>query len=76
MKKQSQPKSFEQAMQELDEIVSQMEGGDLPLEQMLAAYKRGAQLVQFCRQQLEQAQMEVKKLEDNELADYDDGKSG
>ena len=63
-------------MQELDEITAKMEGGDLPLEEMLAAYKRGAELVQFCRRQLTQAQVEIKQLENGELAPYDDGKKG
>ncbi len=46
------PKDYESALAELEAIVADMESGQLPLEASLAAYKRGAELLQFCRQQL------------------------
>jgi exodeoxyribonuclease VII small subunit len=55
--------SFEQALAELEKIVSRMESGDLSLEQALAAHKRGLELARFCQQQLESAQQQVKVLE-------------
>lgn len=70
--KQKPPQSFEQAMQELDGIVTQMESGELPLQDMLSAYKRGAELSRYCRDQLNNAQMEIKKLNKNELLDCSD----
>ena len=39
------PASFEAALAELEQLVATMEGGQLPLEQSLAAYKRGAALL-------------------------------
>ncbi|HZX28897.1 MAG TPA: exodeoxyribonuclease VII small subunit, partial [Telluria sp.] len=57
------PASFEEAMAELAQLVSQMESGQLPLEASLAAYKRGAELLQYCRQQLADAEQQVKILE-------------
>ncbi|MCH9705722.1 MAG: exodeoxyribonuclease VII small subunit [Proteobacteria bacterium] len=63
--------SFEEAIQELDGIVSQMQAGTLSLDDMLSAYKRGAELTHFCRDKLNQAQLEIKKLEKNNLVDYD-----
>lgn len=57
--------SFESAVGELDTLVAQMESGELSLEQSLAAYKRGAQLVQYCRRTLTDVQQQVKILEDD-----------
>ena len=50
------PKDYESALAELETIVNEMETGQLPLEASLAAYKRGAALLQFCRQQLADAE--------------------
>jgi exodeoxyribonuclease VII small subunit len=59
----AQALSFEQALAELEKIVSRMESGDLSLEQALAAHKRGLELARFCQQRLEGAQQQVKVLE-------------
>ena len=66
----SQPQTFETALAELERIVDGMEAGELPLEQSLAAYKRGAELLKFCQAQLADAQQQVKVLEDNVLKNY------
>jgi exodeoxyribonuclease VII small subunit len=55
--------SFEKALAELEKIVSRMEGGELSLEQALAAHKRGLELARFCQGRLEAAQQQVKVLE-------------
>lgn len=55
--------SFEKALAELERIVAQMEGGTLPLEQALAAHKRGLELAKFCHEKLEAAQQQVQVLE-------------
>ena len=55
--------TFESALTELENIVTRMEGGQLPLEQSLTAYKRGAELLKFCQAQLADAQQQVKVLE-------------
>lgn len=57
------PASFEAAMTELENIVSTMEGGQLPLAESLAAYKRGAELLQYCQAALKDAQQQVQVLE-------------
>jgi exodeoxyribonuclease VII small subunit len=44
-----------------------MEGGELSLEQALAAHKRGLELARFCQQRLESAQQQVKVLEGDVL---------
>jgi exodeoxyribonuclease VII small subunit len=62
--------TFEQALSELESIVENMEGGQLPLEKSLAAYKRGAELLQFCQRQLQDAQQQVKVLESEALRKF------
>ena len=61
---------FESAMAELEQIVADMEAGKLSLEDSLAAYKRGAELLSFCRSRLEDAQQQVRVLEDGMLKDF------
>ena len=64
------PASFEQAMAELAQLVSQMEGGQLPLEASVAAYARGSELVRFCAAQLEKVEAQVKVLEGDMLKPF------
>jgi exodeoxyribonuclease VII small subunit len=62
--------SFESALSELEKIVTSMEAGQLPLEQSLAAYKRGAELLKYCQGALQDAQQQVKILEDDVLKNF------
>lgn len=64
------PKDYESALAELDAIVVEMESGQLPLEASLTAYKRGAELLQYCRQQLSDAEQQVKVLENGALLSF------
>jgi exodeoxyribonuclease VII small subunit len=57
------PQSFEAALAELEAIVATMESGQLPLKESLAAYQRGALLLQFCQQTLKDAEQQVQVLE-------------
>ncbi|MFZ0107463.1 MAG: exodeoxyribonuclease VII small subunit [Thiobacillus sp.] len=66
----SSPKDYESALAELEAIVNEMESGQLPLEASLTAYKRGAELLQYCRQQLADAEQQVRILEDDKLKPY------
>ncbi len=59
--------TFEAALAELEKLVEQMEGGDLSLEQSLAAHKRGLELARFCQERLESAQQQVRVLEGDVL---------
>ncbi len=56
--------SFEAALAELETLVAQMESGDLPLEQSLQAYTRGATLLTLCQQSLSAAEQQVQLLND------------
>jgi exodeoxyribonuclease VII small subunit len=62
-----EPASYEQALAELDRLVQQMEGGQLPLDQLLDGYRRGADLLAFCRGRLQAVEEQVKVLEDGQL---------
>lgn len=55
---------FEQSLEELEQLVEKMEGGELSLEQSLAAYERGVGLYRQCQQALEQAELRVRQLTD------------
>jgi exodeoxyribonuclease VII small subunit len=65
------PSSYEEAQAELERLVSQMESGQLPLDDLLASYQRGAQLLKFCRGRLEAVEAQVKLLEDGQLKPWD-----
>ena len=62
-----EPASYEQALAELDRLVQQMEGGQLPLDQLLDGYRRGAELLAFCRARLQAVEDQVKLLDDGVL---------
>ena len=61
------PPSYEDALGELDRLVAAMEAGQLPLDRLLESYKRGAELLTFCRTRLEAVEQQVKVLEDGQL---------
>ena len=61
------PASYEAALQELEALVSSLESGQLPLDQLLTGYQRGAQLLKFCRDKLEAVETQIKVLEGTEL---------
>ena len=56
------PKNFEEALAELETILADIEGGDVPLEQSLTKYERGQFLVQHCRTVLAQAEKQIELL--------------
>jgi exodeoxyribonuclease VII small subunit len=68
--KADKPPSFEDALAELEQIVARMEGGQLPLEQSLADYRRGAELLKFCHAALGAAEQEIKILEGSVLSTF------
>ena len=64
---QSEPASYEAALEELEQLVARNESGQLPLEQMLAGSQRGAVLLNFCRTRLEAVQDQIKVLDEGAL---------
>lgn len=65
------PQDFESALAELEALVAAMEDGSLPLEQSLAAYRRGVELTRVCQERLAQAEQQVKVLEGGLLRPLD-----
>ena len=61
------PANFEAAMAELEQLVAQLESGDMPLERLLGGYQRGAELLKFCRDRLEAVEGQVKVLDQGAL---------
>jgi exodeoxyribonuclease VII small subunit len=62
--------SFEKALEELEALVARMEDGKLPLEESLAAYQRGAELIKLCGSKLVDAQARVAILDGETLRDF------
>ena len=61
------PASYEAALAELEQLVSRLESGDLPLEQLLSGYQRGAELLKFCREQLDAVEAQIKVRDEDTL---------
>jgi exodeoxyribonuclease VII small subunit len=64
------PASFEAALAELEAIVREMEAGQLPLEQSLTAFARGATLLKHCQEALTAAEQKLQILEAGQLHDF------
>jgi exodeoxyribonuclease VII small subunit len=54
--------TFESGLLELEQIVKEMESGDLPLERALELYEKGMRLSESCRKQLEAAETRIEML--------------
>jgi len=54
--------SFEQALAELETIVTSLETGSAPLEDSIAAYERGMTLKKYCETKLSEAQEKIEKI--------------
>ena len=55
-------KDFETALKSLEEIVAQLEGGDLTLDRALELFEEGVRISRFCNSKLEEAQRKVDVL--------------
>ncbi len=65
------PASFEAALDELERIVRDMESQQLPLEESLAAYERGAALLKYCQEALGAAEKKLQILENGTLREFE-----
>lgn len=63
---------YEDALAELERLVQSMEAGQMPLDQLLDNYRRGAELLGQCRAQLQAVEDQVKVLEDGQLKDWNE----
>ncbi len=58
----AEPRSFEAAYRELQQVVAQLEDGGLDLERAIVLYERGSHLVQLCERIVDQAELRVTRL--------------
>jgi exodeoxyribonuclease VII small subunit len=61
-KTQTPPKNFEEALGELEQILNEIESGEVGLEESLAKYERGQYLIQHCRATLAKAEKQIESL--------------
>lgn len=61
------PASYEQALQELERLVGELESGQMPLDQVLAGYQRGAVLLAYCRDKLTAVEQQIEVLDNGML---------
>ncbi len=64
------PQSFEDALSELEGIITRMEAGQMPLEESLAAYKQGILLLRECQATLNTAEQQVRVLQSENLQPF------
>jgi exodeoxyribonuclease VII small subunit len=57
------PASYEAALEELEQLTARIESGQLPLDQLLSGYQRGAELLNFCRERLQAVEDQIKVLD-------------
>jgi exodeoxyribonuclease VII small subunit len=60
------PKDFETSLKKLEEIVKELEEGELTLEQSLERYEKGIRLARFCSSKLEEAEKRIEMLQKDE----------
>jgi exodeoxyribonuclease VII small subunit len=60
---------FEHSLDELEQLVARMEGGDMSLDESLSAFERGIGLYRHCQQALDKAELRVRLLLDPEAPD-------
>jgi exodeoxyribonuclease VII small subunit len=65
----NQVAQFEQSLNELEQLVARMEGGELSLDESLKSFERGIALFRNCQNALEQAELRVRVLLDPEAPD-------
>lgn len=66
------PASYETALVELDRLVQALESGQLPLDGLLDGYRRGAELLAYCRSRLDAVEQQVKVLDGGQLQPWND----
>jgi len=58
------PASYAAAVEELERLIDALESGQLPLEDLLAQYQRGNELLQYCRERLHAVEQQVRVLDE------------
>lgn len=66
----AQPASYEDATAELEQLVQQLESGQMSLDDTLKSYQRGAGLLRYCREKLQAVEQQIQMLDGTELKPY------
>ncbi len=53
---------FEKSLERLETLVNEMEGGNLPLEEMIKHFEEGSKLVTLCTKKLTEVEQKIEKL--------------
>ena len=61
------PATYEAALAELELLVGQLESGQMPLDQLLTGYQRGATLLAYCRDKLKAVEDQIQVLDGGQL---------
>ena len=61
-KKKTEPKFIEEIFQRLENIISNLESGDIPLDKSLTLFEEGMTLIKSCQDQLKHAEQKVQEL--------------
>jgi len=64
-------KDFESSLKKLEEIVTELEAGDLPLEKSIKAFEDGIKLTRHCQKLLTDAELKIEKLVDSDNGSFD-----
>lgn len=64
------PESYELALAELEELAVAMESGQLPLGEMMQGYRRASFLLEFCRQQLDTVEAQIRALDEGQIKQW------
>lgn len=62
--------SYEQAYEELDQIVSKLESEDLTLEQKISLFERGQLLVQYCTDILDKTELRIQQIAGDKVVNF------
>jgi exodeoxyribonuclease VII small subunit len=65
--------SFEELQRELDDIVTKLERGDVPLDEAVALWRRGEELHRVCVERLDRAELEIEELRQGDGSGRDSG---
>lgn len=71
-KKDIQKLKYEQALAELEQVITDLETGSLTLEEMIVRFEMGKELLAHCQELLDQAELKVVEVGDTEKAVLDD----
>ena len=61
--KKNAPKSFEEALSRLETLTQAMQNSEMPLEEALAAYQEGNELVKYCQTKLAEVEQKLQVLD-------------